>query len=69
MIEVEHLTNHLSSCSYDYSGYGVSTGKPSEKNIYADIDCAWNTLRNKYGITPERIILDGQSIGTVPTVG
>ncbi|CAG5867828.1 unnamed protein product [Menidia menidia] len=40
--------------SYDYSGYGVSTGKPTEKNLY--------------GICPENIILYGQSIGTVPTV-
>ena len=24
--------------SYDYSGYGVSGGKPSEKNLYADIE-------------------------------
>ncbi|XP_043358827.1 alpha/beta hydrolase domain-containing protein 17A isoform X2 [Dermochelys coriacea] len=31
--------------SYDYSGYGVSTGKPSEKNLYADIDAAWQALR------------------------
>ena len=54
--------------SYDYSGYGVSTGKPSEKNLYADIDCAWQTLKNKYGITSDKIILYGQSIGTVPTV-
>lgn len=23
--------------SYDYSGYGCSTGRPSEKNLYADI--------------------------------
>ncbi|XP_051919981.1 alpha/beta hydrolase domain-containing protein 17C [Hippocampus zosterae] len=54
--------------SYDYSGYGVSTGKPSEKNMYADIDAAWQVLRNKYGVTPENIILYGQSIGTVPTI-
>ncbi|KAF3687037.1 Protein ABHD17C [Channa argus] len=54
--------------SYDYSGYGVSTGKPSEKNLYADIEAAWQVLRNKYGITPENIILYGQSIGTVPTI-
>ncbi|XP_014256772.1 protein ABHD17B [Cimex lectularius] len=54
--------------SYDYSGYGVSTGKPSEKNLYADIDSAWHTLRTRYGISPENIILYGQSIGTVPTV-
>ncbi|XP_028329600.1 alpha/beta hydrolase domain-containing protein 17C [Gouania willdenowi] len=54
--------------SYDYSGYGVSTGKPSEKNLYADIEAAWQVLRNKYGLTPENIILYGQSIGTVPTI-
>ncbi|NXA55904.1 AB17C protein, partial [Nothocercus julius] len=54
--------------SYDYSGYGVSTGKPSEKNLYSDIDAAWQALRTRYGISPENIILYGQSIGTVPTV-
>ncbi|XP_025071028.1 alpha/beta hydrolase domain-containing protein 17C [Alligator sinensis] len=54
--------------SYDYSGYGVSTGKPSEKNLYADIDAAWQALRTRYGVSPENIILYGQSIGTVPTV-
>lgn len=54
--------------SYDYSGYGVSGGKPSEKNLYADIDAAWQALRTRYGISPENIILYGQSIGTVPTV-
>ncbi|XP_061833943.1 alpha/beta hydrolase domain-containing protein 17A [Nerophis lumbriciformis] len=54
--------------SYDYSGYGVSGGKPSEKDLYADIDAAWHTLRTRYGVSPESIILYGQSIGTVPTV-
>ncbi|KAK3731449.1 hypothetical protein QZH41_013632 [Actinostola sp. cb2023] len=54
--------------SYDYSGYGVSQGKPSEKNLYSDIDAAWQSLRTRYGISPENIILYGQSIGTVPTV-
>lgn len=33
--------------SYDYSGYGASTGKPSEKNLYADIDAAWHALRTR----------------------
>lgn len=37
--------------SYDYSGYGVSTGKPSEKNLYADIDAAWQALRTRYVAT------------------
>lgn len=54
--------------SYDYSGYGVSSGRPSEKNLYADIEAAWQVLRNKYNVSPENIILYGQSIGTVPTI-
>ena len=54
--------------SYDYSGYGVSSGKPSEKNLYADIDAAWQSLRSRYGISPEHVILYGQSIGTVPCI-
>ncbi|CAD6184928.1 unnamed protein product [Caenorhabditis auriculariae] len=54
--------------SYDYSGYGCSTGKPSEKNLYADITAAFETLKNEFHVPPERIILYGQSIGTVPSV-
>lgn len=30
---------------YDYSGYGASTGRPSEKNMYADIQAAWHALQ------------------------
>lgn len=33
--------------SYDYSGYGASTGKPSERNLYSDIDAAWQALRTR----------------------
>lgn len=33
--------------SYDYSGYGASSGKPSEKNLYADVDAAWHSLRTR----------------------
>ena len=29
---------------------------------------AWHAMRTKLGISPENIILYGQSIGTVPTV-
>ena len=54
--------------SYDYSGYGASGGKPLERNLYSDIDAAWQALRSRYGISPESIILYGQSIGTVPTI-
>ncbi|KAG9511415.1 Alpha/beta hydrolase domain-containing protein 17C, partial [Fragariocoptes setiger] len=52
---------------YDYSGYGISTGKPSEKNLYSDIEIAWKELRRRYNVSADRVILYGQSIGTVPT--
>ncbi|KAL3072650.1 hypothetical protein niasHS_017624 [Heterodera schachtii] len=54
--------------SYDYSGYGQSTGRPSEKNLYADIAAALKSLESRYQIPPEQVILYGQSIGTVPSV-
>ena len=54
--------------SYDYAGYGCSKGRPSEPNLYADIEAAWQALRNRYNISEENVILYGQSIGTVPTV-
>lgn len=43
--------------SYDYSGYGVSTGKPSEKNLYADIDAAWHALRTRYSFMERTWVL------------
>ncbi|XP_063792703.1 alpha/beta hydrolase domain-containing protein 17C-like [Pseudophryne corroboree] len=33
--------------SYDYSGYGASSDKPSEENLYADIEAAWHALRTR----------------------
>lgn len=53
---------------YDYSGYGASNGKASEKNLYADIEAAWQALITKCNVQPSTVILYGQSIGTVPTV-
>lgn len=54
--------------AYDYSGYGASSGKPSERNLYADIAAVWDVARNRLGLSPEKILVYGQSIGTVPSV-
>ncbi|KAK1269127.1 hypothetical protein QJS04_geneDACA013724 [Acorus gramineus] len=54
--------------SYDYSGYGASTGKPSEFNTYYDIEAVYNCLKKDYGIRQEDIILYGQSVGSGPTL-
>ena len=54
--------------AFDYSGYGVSNGKCSEKNVYADAEAAWSALRKRYNLAPNQIILYGQSIGTVAAI-
>ncbi|KAL8141746.1 hypothetical protein V2J09_014778 [Rumex salicifolius] len=53
---------------YDYSGYGASTGKPSEANTYADIEAVYECLQTEYGISQEDLILYGQSVGSGPTL-
>lgn len=64
------LSNRLrvNLMGYDYSGYGQSTGKPSECNTYADIDAAYKCLKEQYGVKDEQLILYGQSVGSGPTV-
>ncbi|XP_057746644.1 uncharacterized protein LOC130965902 [Arachis stenosperma] len=54
--------------SYDYSGYGASTGKPTELNTYYDVEAVYDCLKSQYGIKEEELILYGQSVGSGPTV-
>jgi len=53
--------------AYDYSGYGLSSGSPSEQNCYADITGAYNHLTQTKKIHPSKIILYGRSLGTGPS--
>ena len=53
---------------YDYSGYGRSTGKPSERNIYADIEAVVKALVTKFRIPSPSMILYGESIGSAPAL-
>uniref|UniRef100_A0A7C9AAM7 Serine aminopeptidase S33 domain-containing protein n=1 Tax=Opuntia streptacantha TaxID=393608 RepID=A0A7C9AAM7_OPUST len=53
---------------YDYSGYGASTGKPSEASTYADIEAVYQCLQTEYGVSQEDLILYGQSVGSGPTL-
>ncbi|ONK59559.1 uncharacterized protein A4U43_C08F7710 [Asparagus officinalis] len=53
---------------YDYSGYGASTGKPSEFNTYYDIEAVYDCLKKEYDIRQEDLILYGQSVGSGPTL-
>jgi pimeloyl-ACP methyl ester carboxylesterase len=50
----------------DYPGYGLSEGKPTEANMYASVNASLKWLKNK-GLTKDRLVLFGFSLGTAPT--
>ncbi|KAJ6357024.1 hypothetical protein OIU78_005005 [Salix suchowensis] len=64
------LSSHLNVnlMGYDYSGYGQSSGKPSEHDTYSDIEAAYECLEETYGVKEEDIILYGQSVGSGPAL-
>ena len=53
---------------YDYSGYGLSSGKASIKNVLADVEAVFAFLFDRFGCTEQDIILYGQSLGSGPTL-
>lgn len=53
--------------AYDYPGYGLSPGKPSEDSTHEAIQAAWD-YAIKSGIPASSIIILGRSIGTGPSV-
>jgi uncharacterized protein len=48
---------------FDYSGYGQSMGKPSEKAVHADTRAAWDWLVQEMDIPADEIIVFGRSLG------
>ncbi len=47
---------------FDYRGYGLSEGRPSEQGTYLDAQAAYQWLRNK-GFEVKHIIAHGESLG------
>ncbi|CAD7933841.1 unnamed protein product [Amoebophrya sp. A25] len=58
----------VSVLAYDYSGYGLSTGEPSERALYSDIQAVYYHLAEERRISPRDIVLYGQSVGSAPTI-
>lgn len=61
-IEVFHRLG-LNVFIIDYRGYGTSTGRPGEEGTYRDALAAWTYLTQRKRLTPERIVLFGESLG------
>ena len=60
---INTLSNYGSIFIYDYSGYGVSNGIPTEKTAYNDIENIWKYLVENKKVNPNKIIVYGQSLG------
>lgn len=48
---------------FDYRGYGLSEGTPSEQGTYEDAVAAWAWLTTEGGVAPERVVIHGKSLG------
>lgn len=51
-----------------YTGYAGSEGKPSEQDVYSDIDALWEYLTMIRRIHPNQIIFYSRSVGSGPTL-
>jgi len=54
--------------AYEYPGYSVSDGEPSETNCYEAADAAYRFLTVEARIDPSRVVVFGRSLGTGPAV-
>lgn len=48
---------------FDYRGYGLSEGQPSEEGLYLDARAAYKWLTDVRNVDPKRIVLVGRSLG------
>jgi fermentation-respiration switch protein FrsA (DUF1100 family) len=49
---------------FDYRGYGRSEGRPDEQGTYRDARAAHRHLIEAQGVTPDRLVLFGESLGS-----
>jgi len=52
----------------EYRGFGGLAGVPTESSLEADARAAYDYLRSREGVTPERIIVYGWSLGSAVAV-
>ncbi|AEO63602.1 uncharacterized protein THITE_2109089, partial [Thermothielavioides terrestris NRRL 8126] len=55
--------------TFDYRGYGLSSGHPSEPGLITDALAVADWAMHTAGIPPERIVIFGQSLGSAVAIG
>jgi len=59
---------HVDIFAYEYSGYGESSGVPTEADLYADVEAAYHYLTHDCSVPADQVVCYGQSIGSVPSI-
>lgn len=54
--------------AYDYRGYGASGGSANVEGVLLDVEAAYAHVTGPLGVSPDRLILWGRSVGGGPTV-
>jgi alpha-beta hydrolase superfamily lysophospholipase len=62
------VKNGFSVFAFDYSGYGTSDGRATEKKIYREAEACYDYLVGQKQIPPEKIIALGRSLGGAPAL-
>jgi len=61
---LEELRQHgFAVLAYDYRGYGLSSGIPKEDTLYLDARYLLTWLKEQQGVSAERVIAYGRSLG------
>lgn len=58
-----YLQENYNVLLFNYSGFGESEGEPSENQIYADAEAAYQWLQNVKKVTDNKLIVHGYSLG------
>lgn len=53
-------------CAFDYPGYGLSEGKPTEETLYSASRIVRQYLHTTLGVSSDRVLIYGRSLGTGP---
>jgi len=61
---IEEFSKHGSVFIFDYRGYGMSTGEPTEHGVYTDAINAWRFMVDVKGVDINNVIMFGHSLGS-----
>mmetsp|Transcript_12565 Transcript_12565/g.38405 ORF Transcript_12565/g.38405 Transcript_12565/m.38405 type:complete len:250 (+) Transcript_12565:58-807(+) len=67
VLEALSLVTECDVAGYDYCGYGIAEGEPSEQGCYSCINSAYEYLTDKVGVPSSELIVFGRSLGSGPS--